>query len=246
VGALSSLALKLIAVVTMIIDHMGYALAPMMPAPLASLAPAMRLVGRLAMPLFCFLIAEGYFHTRSPRRYLMRLSLFALLSEVPYDLLFARTPLEFSSQNVFFTLALSLAAIWLYDRFEARGLSAASLLSLLVCAALCELLRSDYGAIGVLFTFVFYRFRGQPAARAAAFLVADAVLFLYSLFSRGNGLSWSLFLACAAFALIPISLYNGEKGHTGRHGRFWQLFFYAFYPAHLLLLSALAALWARW
>jgi hypothetical protein len=242
---LSSLALKLIAVVTMVIDHAGYALAPMMPEPLASLAPAMRLVGRLAMPLFCFLIAEGYFHTRSPHRYFARLSLFALLSEVPYDLLFLRTPLEFSSQNVFFTLALALAAIWLYDRFEARGLPVASLLSLLVCAALCELLRSDYGAIGVLFTFVFYRFRGQPTARNVAFLAADAVFFLYALFSRGYPSQWSFFLACAAFALIPISLYNGEKGDTGRHGRFWQLFFYAFYPAHLLLFSLLAVLRPR-
>jgi hypothetical protein len=243
---LSSLALKLIAVTTMLIDHLGYALAPMMPEPLASLAPAMRLVGRLAMPLFCFLIAEGYFHTRSPRRYLMRLSLFALLSEIPYDLLFARGPLEFSSQNVFFTLALALAAIWLYDHFEARGLSVASLLSLLTCAALCELLHTDYGAFGVLFTFVFYRFRGQPAARVAAFLTADAVFFLYSLFSRRYGLEWSLFLACAAFALIPISLYNGEKGGAGRHDRLRQWFFYAFYPAHLLLLSVLAALRPRW
>lgn len=235
---MSSLALKLLAIISMAVDHAGYALYPVLPP---SVYDAMRLIGRLAMPIFCFLIAEGYFHTRDVRRYSGRLFLFALLSEVPYDLLNTRgaSLLEFSAQNVFFTLAAALAAIWLYDTFAERNQPVPALLSLLACAALCEIFQTDYGAFGVLFVFVFYRFRGQKTARATAFLVCVTVFFLYELLVRDVGLRWSLALACAALAIIPISLYNGEKGYGSR---VTQLFFYAFYPAHLLILFAVGRL----
>jgi hypothetical protein len=98
---MSSFALKMLAIASMLTDHIGVALRSFMSNDLYLLC---RTAGRLAMPIFCFLIAEGLFHTRSAWKYLLRLLLFALVSEVPFDRLFRGEWLEFGSQNVGFTL----------------------------------------------------------------------------------------------------------------------------------------------
>lgn len=88
----------------------------------------LRIIGRLSFPIFMFLIEEGYIHTRSVNRYMIRLGVFAILSEIPFDLAFHGELLEFQNQNIFFTLLLGLVAIKIYDQFKERSILLASLL----------------------------------------------------------------------------------------------------------------------
>jgi len=236
------MALRTLAILSMLSDHLGFALYGALPEPVCV---GMRLAGRLAMPIFCFLIAEGLFHTRSVSRYAGRLLLFGVISEIPFDLCFSRGAAAFNwgEQNVFFTLFLGLLAIYLCDRFALRGQYGLSLLAVLLCAFLAELIRADYGMFGVLFIFVFYIFRASPKARMWVFAAVCLLLGLYYWFTPPAPFDppkdpvWAVTLCCAAFAALPVWLYNGKKGRGGRAA---QIAFYAFYPVHLLLIALFA------
>jgi hypothetical protein len=226
---MSSFAIKILAMLTMLIDHIGVAFD--MPSPVYL---ACRIIGRLAMPLFCFMIAEGLFHTKDARRYLLRLAIFALVSEVPFDLLFKGVPLEFSYQNVGFTLFFGLLGILLFDSFAAQRRKGAALAAILAAGAAAYFARSDYTVYGVYFVFIFYYFRNNHWGRTIA--LAFGVLLLSADIKMMPDMSWHFsieYTAAAVLAAVPIGLYNGGKG---REGRAVRAAFYAFYPAHLLIL----------
>jgi hypothetical protein len=151
---------------------------------------------------------------------LKRLFLFALVSEVPYDLAFHGTVFYPRNQNVFFTLFLGLAAIsLLHTYFDARPVSASLLAG--ACVLLAGALHTDYGWFGVLVIIIFYCAR-QYRTRG---------VFTFALLNTGFGLMTRTLQLYAVAAVIPIVLYNGKKGKLN-----WKYFFYAFYPVHLLLL----------
>lgn len=184
-----------------------------------------RIIGRIAFPLFCFLLVQGFLHTHSRAKYLRNLLLFAVLSEVPFDLAMAGRPMDLSYQNVFFTLAVGLGALWLLDLAEKRFTAALSrsLMTALICLGACILallLRSDYSMWGVLVIILMYMFRIKPMTGALIGCIALAVVNMNEL--------------PALFALPLIRKYNGERGLSMKYA------FYAFYPAHLL------ALWGLW
>ena len=148
--------LKLLAMLAMTADHIGAVFFPEI--------PLLRWIGRLAMPVLCFFIGEGLRHTRSPRRYLLRLTGFALLSELPFDLAFYGG-IEWGHQNVYFTLALGLLALW---AIQSRGME--GWLLALTAALAAELLGCDYGMYGVLLILLldrFHRARSEQLAAAA-------------------------------------------------------------------------------
>lgn len=204
--------LKILAVVTMLIDHIGAILFPSV--------LVFRIIGRLSFPLFCFLISEGLLYTANLKGYLERLFFFALISEVPYDLAFYGTVYYPQSQNVFFTLFLGLAAIsFLHSYLGSRPASA--LVLALVCVLFAEALHTDYGWFGVMLIIIFYCFKNYRTKGVLTFAV----------FNTGYGLLTGTVKLYAALAGFPIFLYNGKKGRLN-----WKYFFYAFYPAHLLLL----------
>ncbi|MBR5421055.1 MAG: TraX protein, partial [Lachnospiraceae bacterium] len=142
--------LKLIAVVTMLIDHTAVFLMQNNTTVLLrvsgytlTLYTLMRTIGRISFPIYAFLLAEGYLHTRDVRQYSLNLLLFAILSEIPWNLEHTGTYLYPSSQNVFFTLFLGLAGIWVMDRFrDDIRRQAPLLLGLLL---MTFLIKSDYG-----------------------------------------------------------------------------------------------------
>ena len=231
---MSSFAIKMLAMFTMLIDHIGVAFDLHLPIPVYLLC---RTVGRLAMPLFCFMVAEGLFHTRNVKKYLLRLLLFALVSEVPFDRLFRGAWLEFSYQNVGFTLLLGFLGILLFDSFAAQGRKLEALISILAAGLAAILISSDYTFYGIYYIFIFYYFRGRHRGRTVA-LAAGVLLLSVSVWMTGD---WRLAVAAlaAVLAAIPIGLYTNERGRDGPAAR---MAFYAFYPAHLLVLYAVTLL----
>jgi len=250
---MTTLTLKLIAVISMLADHVGFVFAAKIP----DFALALRLFGRLAFPIFCYLIAEGYVRTRNVKLYALRLLTFAALSEMPFDLMcgFWKTPpdyINYIQQNVFFTLFLGLTAIWALDvntrlHKPFRGWTAAVL-----CMALAALIRADYGFFGVAFIIVFFLYRGDRVRITLGFvtILMARYALMYAGFSlsdmmigrpfikplSGDAMQWALINLFAAVALPLIFMYKGRKGYAGR---IVQWGFYAFYPAHMLALAVI-------
>lgn len=210
IQCLDSFQLKCIAIVSMALDHTGAVLYPSQ--------IWLRCLGRIAFPIFCFLIVEGFFHTHDVRRYMGRLGVFALISEIPYDLAFRGVPLEYDHQNVFFTLLIGIGMMALLERNREWPVKA---VILLLAMWLAVLIRSDYNFRGILLIFVFYIFH---ESRWLAVTAGGLWNFLYQGVIQKYGV----------LSVLPLALYNGERGRKMKY------FFYIFYPAHLLLLYGIS------
>ena len=222
---MNTFVLKLIAISAMLIDHIG---ATMVPSN-TLLYLIMRSIGRLAFPLFVFMIVEGFHHTSDIKKYLIRLGLFAIISEVPFDLAFYNTVLEGGHQNVFFTLFLGLLCINLIDKMHKKYATnpftynfLAGLLTLFF-SLFAVVLRTDYNYAGILLIVAFYLFRGNKLLTAFA-------LFFVSAYILGN------INGLAILAIVPIIFYNGKKGKSAKY------LFYVFYPGHLIVLAIIKML----
>ncbi|MBR1691684.1 MAG: conjugal transfer protein TraX [Lachnospiraceae bacterium] len=231
---LSGSTLKLIAMASMLIDHTAaFFLLYARPLyhhgteafPHAELVyQVMRQIGRTAFPIFCFLLVEGFYHTSDRFRYLARLMVFALLSELPFDLATQGRIVGWKYQNVFFTLCLGMGMMMLLSVVAdapktENGQRMMPALRLVLCACIClfflwaaEAIRCDYGSRGILLILILYWLRPYRALACAAGYVS----FLWEAF------------CFPAFLLIP--LYNGKRGIRLKY------VFYAFYPVHILLL----------
>lgn len=203
---LNTFTLKMIAIISMLIDHVGHIFFPEI--------MIFRIIGRLAFPIFAYVLAEGFVYTRDVKKYLLRLGLFALLSEIPYDLAIMGSVLEFSHQNVFFTLFFGVLMLYVMTRMKIILMQYAAVL---VVVFICRFLHTDYSSIGVLLVFIFYVFRQRKVEK----LLIAGFIFL--------GLTGGIQLY-ALLALPLIALHNGEQGAK------MKAFFYLFYPAHLLIL----------
>ena len=202
--------LKWIAVLTMVIDHVGAILFPDQ--------IWMRVIGRVAFPIYAYCLAEGFRYTSDYRRYLGRLALFAILSEIPFDLAFSGVPFSFAHQNVFFTLTLGLILLWVLERCREQLLLCAGAFAVL--CFLAQALHMDYGAGGLLMVFAFYL-----AQQGTSPWIGWGIFVFINLFGYAGGVQWA-----AILALLPIGLYSGKAGKRK------QRFFYWIYPLHLLLL----------
>ena len=179
-----------------------------------------RIIGRLAFPVYCFLLIEGFEMTRSRLKYAGRLLLFALISEVPFDLAFHGEIFYSAYQNVFFTLFIGVMMIWLMEEIDKWCKSQLPRLIgwaavFLAAAVLMEILYCDYGAHGAIAIALLYLFRKKKLDQ----IIAGCVAFLWEI--------------TAPFAFLFIAFYNGRRGMKLKY------FFYIFYPAHLLALYLL-------
>lgn len=211
---MNGMTLKLIAASAMLIDHIGAVLFPQY--------LWMRIIGRIAFPLYCFLLIEGYKHTHSIRNYLVRLGAFALISELPFDLAFNGSYMYLNYQNVFFTLFLGLLSVWLCDYIKSLlpGYGRLAGYGVFVAAGIvAELLKTDYGCFGIMLILVFYEFQENKMVEV---LLAGIVYW-----------SMTLIEIFALAAFLPIFLYNGKKGPGNKAV---SMAFYLFYPVHLLIL----------
>lgn len=217
---MTSFVLKLIAVISMVCDHFGYVL--------FNNFSFMNYIGRLAFPIFAFSITEGYIHTKNLKRYFIRLLIFALISQIPY-MLFIKTFTNGFTLNILFTLALGLFAITVYDKSKNKLLG---LLSVALCAILAHFLNFDYGWFGIAIIYIFYIFKSKKIYMNLLFCLATFINYFYSYIATFRKEYLFIILFCC-LSLIPINLYNGEKGKNIKY------FLYIFYPLHLILLYLL-------
>ncbi len=226
--------LKVLAMVTMLCDHIfGIGLSD---------AEWLHVLGRLAFPIFAFLIAEGYAHTKDFKSYCLRMLGFALLTEIPFNLMMGGLIHPFH-QNVMFTFLLSLLLLRAVDRLMEK--TSSLLLKLLLVAlftalgyALGQITFVDYFGCGILTVFLFHFTRekrwGWAVQLAGMWYINWMLLsgYSFSLSLLGHELLVPV-QAFALLALVPIWLYNGQRGPGGKK---FQYFTYAFYPAHILVL----------
>ena len=226
--------LKLFAMAVMLIDHIAYAWH--VDEISGGTYFLMRIIGRFAFPIFAYMIAVGARHTHDIKKYLLRLLAFAVVSEVPFDLAFGFATdgrwIEWTHQNVFFTLFLGLTTLAFLRFFRERlnrfyMVPAVAVLLLMMLAA--HFLQTDYADVGVLSIFLFY-VAGDKKKSVRLPVFALAILVL--------AFDWQVLVNItelfAIMALLPIMLHNGQRG-----ARMNKWVFYAFYPGHLLLLYLL-------
>ena len=224
---LSQEGLKFLACAIMLLDHIGATLIPW---------GTLRIIGRLAFPIFCFLLAEGAHYTRNPRNYLLRLGIGAILSELPFDLaLFGSW--SWQHQSVMITLLLGAMALLAMKRMTQPLLK---ILVLLLFAFLADFMNTDYGGAGVLMIALF----GLTRERKYGWLVQLLGMYLICRWIIPGGVVWFIgryvFIEIfAILALIPIWLYSGKKSTSSRAVQ-WA--FYLFYPVHLWILYLISIL----
>ncbi len=217
--------LKIIAVVSMLIDHLAFLILPhfdLFSEPIEFLGKEFtiikicRLIGRLAFPIFAFLITEGFSHTKNYKKYGINLLAFAVVSEIPYNLFLSGKLFNFNSQNVFFTLFLGFLGIYVLENAKINIEKAVYIFGVVVLALF---LKCDYGAKGVILIVLLYLLKNQlPLASVLSYGVLS-----------GGVAAWCAF--------VPINMYNGTRGFI--KGNVMKYAFYVFYPAHMLVLFAI-------
>ncbi len=232
----SSFVLHLIAMALMLMDHLW-----------ATVIPGqnwMTWVGRIGFPVFAFLIAEGYFHTSNFKKYVLRMLIFALISEIPFNLMSETLWIFPFHQNVLWTFLIALLCMKLIDKLRALckiyiALPIAAVLAF-VFAFSAQILMTDYGMYGVLMVLTFYVFRGREWYKRIAQLAC--LVYINVFFMAGLTVPVELFgisfdlpqQSMAVLGIIPIWLYSGKQGLRNNITKYS---FYAFYPAHMLILG---------
>lgn len=221
---LSGAQLKYIAFLSMLIDHTNKALIyPILnEGILQHISNLFDIIGRIAFPLFAFFVVEGFFKTRNRKKYLTNLLIFAVISEVPFDMFLTSTFFNMRANNVLFTLALSLITIWIIDilknKLENKPPTLWYLVSVVVIIISCFISMQfglDYEHHSIIIVYLFYIFYNKP--------VVGCALAYLSIITE----VWSIL----GFGLVLT--YNGERGKQNKIINYW------FYPVHLLILGIL-------
>ncbi len=233
---LTSFALHIIAMIFMTCDHLWG-------TDLLGEYTFLTCIGRITFPIYAFMIAEGYYHTKDFKKYIKRLLIFALISEIPYDLMTESTVFYPFGQNVLWTFILSLLCMKCIDKIREKKKPVVTLiLGTLVISGFylaAQLTMVDYYGEGLLMAVVFYIFRGDKWYN----YLFKAASIIYINIEMMNGLVYPVEIfgnsfeipqqAFAILALIPIFLYNGKQGPKNK---FTKYLFYTYYPAHMMVL----------
>lgn len=214
---MTSAVLKYIAVIAMLIDHIGAFILEDMYGINSTIYILSRSIGRIAFPIFAFLLVEGFKKTKNRKKYFINLLIFALLSEVPFDLANKGSLMDFNQQNIFFTLLTNLTMLCVIEgiKINKTDLKAITeILIVLLFSLVSMLFKFDYSFFAPLVVYSYYKFYENKKMR---FLGSELSLYF------------------EAFSLVHISniliyFYNGKRGRQGKY------FFYFFYPLHLLII----------
>lgn len=226
---MSSFVLKLIACICMFADHFSNAF--------FGEITFLNYIGRFSFTIFAFQIVQGYIHTHNIKKYITRLSIFALISQIPYMYFYHVVFDKLFALNVIFTLLFGLFVILIYDKYN-KFVGFCALLSL---GILAKVFNFDYGFYGVFIIFAFYLLRNKKAYMIIVFILS-VIMKYYSIILKygipfsylflGNKTSMCMYFTC--LSIIPILLYNGKRGKNAKY------LFYIFYPIHLPILAFIA------
>lgn len=223
---LSGAQLKLTAIISMLIDHVNKSMIyPNLVSATGFIAVVSNIfdvIGRIAFPLFCFMVVEGFFKTRSRKKYLLNLLIFGVISEIPFDIFVTASFYNIYCQNVMFTLALVLATVWAIDvlklKMQNKPKSLWYFVSIMIVMFMCivaSALSVDYEYHAILIGYFFYLFYNSRVL---------AIPFCYaSMYTQ----PWALL----GFGLTLT--YNGKRGKQNKMLNYW------FYPVHLAILGIL-------
>lgn len=242
---LSASALKYIAIAAMTIDHIAFVFVPTDTV----LYYVMRLFGRLTAPIMSFFISEGFIHTSSRKKYLLRLFLFAVISQPFYFIMiFSRLPETafeyFTNLNVMFTFCLSLMSLIILTSEKIH--TAAKIILIGICFAAADF--CDWSYIIPAWTIIFFLFRNSKKQKNAAFIGVSVLILIQRFLPLYDSLIQFSCQLGVILSLIPLNLYNGK--HSGSSGCFLKSFnkwaFYIYYPLHMsaiLLILNIDKLW---
>lgn len=208
---LSGFYLKVIALITMVVDHIGVVFYPD--------CNWLRVIGRIAFPIFAFLLVEGYFHTSDVKKYIMRMATLAFISEIPFDLIVYGNVVDFRHQNIFFTFVIGLFMMYMMSRCVQPIYST---LWLVLGFVIATVFMADYSYYGIAIIYLFYRFRNMRLFGCIGLVVAS-ILF-------GNVQIWAI------LAIPLLLMYNGKKGPAFADKKVYKYSFYGFYPLHMIIL----------
>lgn len=219
---MTSFLLKIIAVFFMLLDHIGVSI--------VGKFTNLNLWGRIAFPIFAYQAVQGYIHTRNIKKHLLKLFIFACISQLPFALFLSTFSNSFNF-NIFFTFLLGLIALLVYDKCKNKFLG---FLFVILASIVSQLLNFDYGAFGILLIFNFYFFE-KVYPQKFLMLICTTILcfskYIYKFMTEPQFI-YHYFL-CAIFtslSLFFILLYNKKEGPKAKY------FFYIFYPLHLTIL----------
>ena len=192
-----------------------------------TISVVLQFVETCAVPIFAFLLAEGFTHTSDPLKYLCRVAGVAVLAELPYNYAMSEKLLDFSTRNPAFGILLAAFVLYLYKQFSEKKAANLLLKTLFTAAAIiwCGMLRIEQGIPIVVLSLVFWLVRNKPNIRN---LVGGGVAMVCSLYSP--------FYMVAPMSIMVLHFYNGEKGEENR------LVSYLFYPVALLVVAVIGSL----
>ena len=231
---LTSFHLHILAMALMLCDHMWVAIIPG--------NDWMTCIGRIAFPIFAFLCVEGFFHTKNIKKYLTRMVLFAVISEIPFNLVAGGRFFYPPHQNVLWTFSIGIALMWINENAKDRKLPARiaiGAITVFMGYILGLLSFCDYHYAGIFTVLAFYFFRGRDFKNLILQFVC--LWYINTEIISGFYYQWNVFgidievlrQSFALFAIIPIWLY---KGNHGLYGKGIKELYYWFYPVHLFVL----------
>lgn len=225
---MSSFALHIIAMIFMLCDHMWATILDY---------EWLTCIGRIAFPIFAFLITEGYIHTSNINKYIKRMVIFAIITEIPFNLMVSASPIYPFHQNVLWTFVISLLTLK-YLNFDNTKNIFKSILIIILAIIIATITMCDYFGAGVMMVVGFYIFRKSKLLQLLMMIYVNMILI--------QGYSYPIDIAgytyyfpqqgFAVLSLIFIWLYNGKQGY---HAKWFKIFCYAFYPLHMLILYIL-------
>ena len=220
---MSAFVLKIIAVITMFIDHSGYVM--------FNGFSFFNYIGRIAFPIFAFQISEGYVHTKNLKKYFLRLFIFALISQIPFMLFHQLVDDNIFVLNIFFTLLLGLFSIYIYDKSKYKIIG---IISAFIIGIVAEYTNCDYGFYGISIIFIFFIFKNNITNASIFFVLATTIKYVIPIIKYGYNEAYLNLMLWTMLPIVFIFLYNGKKGKDTKY------FLYLFYPIHLLILYGIS------
>lgn len=224
--------IRYFALICMTLDHIAWWFFDF----LTPAAQVMHFFGRITAPVMCFFIAEGFHYTKNLKRYFMRITIFAVISQLPFILMGQ------DELNMLFTLLFSLTAVTVYEKRDWNPLLRAIVIFAMIAA--CHF--ADWDIFGILWVLTFHIFREKPLKKVLCFIAVWLLYYFYAVYinvtSHGitgirDNAAFSLYTTGSLFALIfVLGLYNGKKG---RFASFSKWFVYIYYPTHLMVIWAI-------